>query len=143
MLIQLAMNDGEKTIHKNMYAWARGKRPYTAALIDLLVTEDAHRRRAPMRKVNLDAMHWYDTVHSCTVVLTERRMGYPKEITYAKAAIRAGNMWIRTERGRAGPVYPEQGLGQGRLVRYVHWRGVQHRVARSHALPQRVAGWAE
>ena len=68
-----------------------------------------------MRKVNLDAMHWYDTVHSCTVVLTERRMGYPKEITYAKAAIRAGNMWIRTERGRAGPVYPEQGLGQGRV----------------------------
>ena len=60
-------------------------------------------------------MHWYDTVHLATSIMTERRLGYPPELMYAKAAIRVGEIWVRTEAGLAGPVYVEQGLGQGRV----------------------------
>ena len=113
--MQAEMNGEAEVVHDFMFAWHRGRVAYSAALMDLLIVEDAARRGAELHTASFDSMHWYDTVHLATSIMTERRLGYPPELMYAKAAIRTGEIWVRTEAGLAGPVYVEQGLGQGRV----------------------------
>ena len=113
--LQRSMNTAEESAGEFMFAWFRGRSAYTASLINLLIAEDAAARAAEIQTMNFDAYQWYDTVHLSTSVMTERRLGYPPELMYVKAAVRSGEIWVRTEAGLAGPSYAEQGLGQGRV----------------------------
>ena len=114
--IQYKMNAGDKVkVDPMMFAWYRGRRTFSAAMIHQVTVEDAARRGAPLRTVSLDARHHFDTVHLATSVKIERAMGYPEEMIIAKASIKAGPMVVRTEHGLTRAIHTEQGLGQGRV----------------------------
>ena len=114
-LVQIKISPGEERVHSWMFAWHRGKYVYTAALIHELITEDSTINGKQLFMTSMDAMHWFDTVHSETMIMCERRLGYPIQLISAKAAVMAGAIRVRTYYGRSRPYPPQQGLGQGRV----------------------------
>ena len=66
MGLHVLLDTEQERVHENMFAWHKGRRMETAVIVDLLMKEDAARRRVPLHMNSMDAKHWYDTAHQHT-----------------------------------------------------------------------------